>query len=217
MIAANSAGADPFTKIDILFVMEDGMNRKTFATAMAIAVGLSAPLWAGPGSVPRAHAATAETQVLAPDLTRDVQRSLNQKGYGVGAVDGVFGQSTRDAVARFQRDNSLPDTGQVDRQTLAALGITGLTARTETQKPTAPPGQPASTQMVQDVQHELQRLGYDPGRTDGVWGDRTRRALMEFQRDRHLATSGRIDEQTLAALEAGGARQQTGQLPPAPR
>lgn len=184
-----------------------------------------------------ASAAQAEQkqqeQALAPDLVRDIQRNLNAKGYNVGAVDGVYGDTTQAAIDKFQRDNALPGNGQINRQTLAALGITGLTAGTESQQrqqtaaaPPTPaplaatagaPGQKMSPDMVRNIQGELQRQGYNVGQADGKWGPRTRRALRQFQRDRQLAATGRLDERTLAALEAGGATPQTGQLPAQPR
>lgn len=56
---------------------------------------------------------------------RDVQAALNAKGYNAGPVDGQLGASTRDAIRRFQLASGLPQTGEPDRQTLAALGVRG--------------------------------------------------------------------------------------------
>ncbi|HTH16434.1 MAG TPA: peptidoglycan-binding domain-containing protein [Magnetospirillum sp.] len=182
------------------------MSRTVLAAAVALALSAAGLNVAGA----KEH---GQSQ-LAPDIVRDIQRSLNQKGYRAGSVDGVMGDSTRQAVAQFQHDNDLPGGGRIDQRTLAALGVTGVTARTEA--PTLiPPGQTVTPEMTAQVQGELQRLGYDVGRTDGVWGDSTSRALTEFQRDRNLARTGRIDRDTLAALEAGGVTQ-TGQVPQQP-
>jgi hypothetical protein len=54
--------------------------------------------------------------------------------------------------------------------------------------------------IVTSVQAELSRRGYDPGPVDGVIGSRTRDALAQFQSDRGLAITGRIDQPTLLAL-----------------
>lgn len=184
--------------------------------AIAAVAAVFALSIAGHGpTVPARAAEQAATGQLAPDIVRDIQRGLNQRGYGAGSVDGVFGESTRAAVAEFQRDNGLPGAGRVDERTLAALGVTGMAPEPETAV-AEPPGQTLSQDMVAEVQGELQRLGYDVGRADGIWGERTRRALTEFQRDRNLDATGRIDRRTLAALEAGGVTQ-TGELPRAPR
>ena len=58
-----------------------------------------------------------------PTLVRDVQQALNDKGYNAGAVDGQWGPATEDAVRRFQQATNLPQTGELERSTLAALGV----------------------------------------------------------------------------------------------
>lgn len=52
-----------------------------------------------------------------------VQSKLRQYGYYSGALDGVFGQETYDAVVWFQRRNHLVADGVVGAATAAALGI----------------------------------------------------------------------------------------------
>lgn len=53
-----------------------------------------------------------------------VQSRLRQYGYYSGALDGIFGQATYDAVVWFQRRNNLKADGVVGSATAAALGIT---------------------------------------------------------------------------------------------
>lgn len=53
-----------------------------------------------------------------------IQQKLKQYGYFSGAVDGVFGKQTYDAVVWFQRKNSLKVDGVVGESTAAALGVT---------------------------------------------------------------------------------------------
>ena len=57
------------------------------------------------------------------DKVRQVQQKLSQWGYYSGAVDGVFGQATYDAVVRFQQKNGLRADGLVGSATAAAMGI----------------------------------------------------------------------------------------------
>ena len=52
-----------------------------------------------------------------------VQRKLRQWGYYDGAVDGVFGQETYDAVVRFQRKNGLTADGVIGSATAEAMGL----------------------------------------------------------------------------------------------
>ena len=70
---------------------------------------------------------------LAPSRTPDtrsdswsvvqVQSALRQRGYEIGAADGILGPQTRDALRKFQEENQLQVSGEVDLQTLAALDI----------------------------------------------------------------------------------------------
>ena len=57
------------------------------------------------------------------ETVRRVQQKLKQWGYYTGAVDGVFGQGTYDAVIRFQQKNGLTADGVAGTATLAAMGI----------------------------------------------------------------------------------------------
>ena len=52
-----------------------------------------------------------------------VQEKLKQLGYDPGRADGILGKKTKTAVRHFQRDNGLPETGKLDEQTQAKLGI----------------------------------------------------------------------------------------------
>ena len=57
-----------------------------------------------------------------------VQRKLRQWGYYDGAVDGMFGQETYDAVVRFQRKNGLTADGVIGSATAEAMGLSVGTA-----------------------------------------------------------------------------------------
>ena len=53
----------------------------------------------------------------------EIQSRLKTWGYYNGAVDGIFGTQTRDAVIKFQKKNGLTPDGIVGIKTLTALGI----------------------------------------------------------------------------------------------
>lgn len=53
----------------------------------------------------------------------EIQKRLKNWGYYSGAVDGVFGSGTAEAVKKFQKKNGLQADGVVGSATLAALGI----------------------------------------------------------------------------------------------
>jgi len=56
-----------------------------------------------------------------------VQSELAKRGYYHGAIDGVLGDETEDAVARYQEDNDLSVTGTLTATTLQSLGLPQVT------------------------------------------------------------------------------------------
>jgi peptidoglycan hydrolase-like protein with peptidoglycan-binding domain len=80
---------------------------------------------------------------------------------------------------------------------------TGKTGGTVVQ-PT-PKAVPVTPALVRSAQQELDRRGYSPGPADGVLGPKTRAALRKFQADEKLPPTGRLDENTMAKLNVGGA------------
>ncbi|EKE76357.1 peptidoglycan-binding domain-containing protein [Oceanibaculum indicum] len=77
---------------------------------------------------------TAPKQVAGDPLTRDVQRELLRLGYYGGAIDGLYGPATRQAIERYQYDHGKSVTGNVGQDLLEELrgmkpgqvGTTGL-------------------------------------------------------------------------------------------
>lgn len=51
-----------------------------------------------------------------------LQQRLTAKGYGVGLIDGIFGNKTLEAVKAFQAENNLVVDGIVGKKTWLALG-----------------------------------------------------------------------------------------------
>jgi len=58
-------------------------------------------------------------------VVSSVQSQLAKLGYYRGAVDGVAGDETQAAIARYQQDNDLSVTGTVTAATLQSLGLAG--------------------------------------------------------------------------------------------
>lgn len=67
---------------------------------------------------------SAEQVNLQEDQIREMQSLLKDAGYEVGAVDGVIGQETEDAIRQFQNDNGLEASGSPNKETLRALAPT---------------------------------------------------------------------------------------------
>lgn len=58
------------------------------------------------------------------DDVKDLQAELQRRGYNIGkyGVDGKFGNDTKAAVKKFQKDNKLTQDGKVGKNTAHALG-----------------------------------------------------------------------------------------------
>jgi hypothetical protein len=52
-----------------------------------------------------------------------VQQDLARLGFYHGSIDGLYGRTTRDAVARYQTVRQLTVTGTLTAQTLRSLGL----------------------------------------------------------------------------------------------
>ncbi len=70
----------------------------------------------------QAQAATYR-QGSTGEQVRIIQTKLKNWGYYDGAVDGIFGSGTAEAVRYFQRKNGLTADGIVGPATLKALGM----------------------------------------------------------------------------------------------
>ena len=57
---------------------------------------------------------------------------------------------------------------------------------------------------VRKIQTKLKEYGYDPGSVDGIFGEKTRKAVIAFQRDNGLTQDGIAGPKTLAALGITG-------------
>ena len=64
-------------------------------------------------------------QSVANATVGAVQSELAQLGYYHGAIDGVVGDETQAALARYQQDHDLSVTGTLTTATLQSLGLPG--------------------------------------------------------------------------------------------
>lgn len=72
---------------------------------------------------------------------QQAQEQLKSAGLYRGSVDGVMGPETQTALMKFQREQGLPETAQLDQQTMQRLGGGSGTGATSpaTQRPASPP------------------------------------------------------------------------------
>ncbi len=57
--------------------------------------------------------------------------------------------------------------------------------------------------MTRMVQEALVEKGFDPGPVDGMWGSKTKLAVMQFQESNGLTPNGQIDGPTKNSLLSG--------------
>lgn len=134
-----------------------------------------------------------------PGLVLDLQQSLAERGYYDGAVDGLLGPRTQQAIREFEQAHGLKVTGEPSEALLARVlqarargDVTGSIA----------PEKPRPSTRVLAVQRVLARLGYGPVKLSGLPDAATRKAIERFERDRGLTKSGEIDDRLLKELAA---------------
>jgi len=89
------------------------------------AAGASSSMGSGKMSNP-AHAGSQggmASEEHNPQVVRSVQEALKQKGYDVGTIDGQLGPNTQGALRQFQQAQGISQSGNLDQQTLSALGV----------------------------------------------------------------------------------------------
>ncbi|MET0841013.1 MAG: peptidoglycan-binding domain-containing protein [Methyloceanibacter sp.] len=139
-------------------------------------------------------------------LVKAVQRELSARGFDLGEEDGKLSSKTRAAIATYERDHDLPETGLATDALLRHIllgeaatpsAATGsLTAQEELSG-----GNVEDKVVVKAVQQILADLGYEPGKADGTMGGATTRAISAFQRDRKVAATGRVTPALLDELK----------------
>jgi len=98
---------------------------------IAAVAALSLPVLTATNALAQDQRAAADVNMDAvPTLNsegvRKVQQALQRKGINAGPIDGVYGPLTKEAVRIFQDRYGIKATGEVNNQTLFALGEVDL-------------------------------------------------------------------------------------------
>ena len=153
------------------------------------------------------------TVVLKYDpLIQDAQRELLALGVYKGAVDGVNGQRTKQAIQDYQQLNGLPLTGEVSDDLLNHMRFTNkVQAASQFTGSVTTPGpqavqlaKPAQNLNIKKVQVALAGMGYDINKLDGLLNDETHSAILKYQMDNGLDMGGTVDAGLLEALKIAG-------------
>jgi N-acetylmuramoyl-L-alanine amidase len=113
-----------------------------------------------------------------------------------------YDTATEQAVRAFQQSRGLSTDGIVGEETWLALD--GARWRLGQRALYHGISDPFTGDDVLQLQERLLEMGYDPGRCDGVYGQRTARAVAQFQREVGLDPDGSCGPQTLNALRRLG-------------
>lgn len=132
------------------------------------------------------------------DAVRDVQRRLTGLGFDVTAVvPGSYDAVTEQAVREFQARRRLRVDGVCGAQTWSSLVEAGFRLGDRLLYLRAPM---LRGDDVADLQQRLGALGFDAGRTDGIFGPLAAEALARFQRNTGLPTDGICGPDSVSAL-----------------
>ena len=133
------------------------------------------------------------------DAVKTLQDKLNTLGYNSGNVDGIFGAKTYAAVTAFQKANGLGVDGIVGKLTWGKLyDATPVNVTPVTTQPMLRTG--SRGDAVRKLQELLNALGYDCGSVDGIFGSKTKAAVLAFQKANGLGADGIVGPLTWGKL-----------------
>ena len=133
------------------------------------------------------------TQTAVYNAVVRLQVELKNAGYAPGTADGNFGSKTRAALEKFQKDEGLEVTGEMNKATWAAMDRSSLGIRG---------GAAARTsEQIKRMQQALIGLGYLSDKADGAYGSRTREAVRQYQKAHGLTADGSAGSKTMTSLK----------------
>lgn len=151
----------------------------------------------------------------------ELQATLKLLGYYTGSVDGVYSESTAEAVSQFQEAAGLPVTGITDQNTWDRLLPPDETSSAQTDSKTAcvcpeptPDAESSSPQTVSlpilrlgmrgnaviGLQERLRSKGFLQGEADGIFGPKTQAAVKAVQEESQLKPDGVVGPETWIAI-----------------
>ncbi|MEX2550539.1 MAG: N-acetylmuramoyl-L-alanine amidase [Nitriliruptoraceae bacterium] len=133
---------------------------------------------------------------VGPEV-EDVQRRLGALGLACSEDPGVFDRTTEAAVRTFQQRRGLIADGIVGRETWQALVGASFQLGDRMLYVTQPM---MHGDDIRDLQRRLNRLGFDCGYDDGLYGPQTVAAVREFQLNTGLLVDGIVGHETIDHL-----------------
>jgi peptidoglycan hydrolase-like protein with peptidoglycan-binding domain len=154
-----------------------------------------------PNPQPRPNDAPARNMT---DLVQNIQRELSVRGYYNGAVDGVQGPRTEQAIRDFQKgkgQNTLEPSDDLLSQ-IRRIPVKGEIKGDITGSINAPLEGERKSLRILSLQRALSRLGYGPVRVSGTFGPDTKEAIERFEKDWMMPVTGLMSENLFTKLAA---------------
>lgn len=155
-----------------------------------------------PNPQPRPNDAPARS---VTDLIQNIQRELSVRGYYNGAVDGVPGPRTEQAIRDFQKgktgQNTLEPSDELLKQ-IRRVPVKSEIRSDITGSINAPLEGDRKSLRVLSLQQALARLGYGPVRMSGTFGPDTKEAIERFEKDWMMPVTGLMSDNLFTKLAA---------------
>ena len=120
-----------------------------------------------------------------------------------GALDGKMGQQTRSSIEAFQGKYNMVVTGKIDTKTFAEIKKQlALQARNKSSLNKKNAGTKAEniSYDIKKIQVLLNNAGFYKDKIDGRMGQKTVKAIKEFQKSKNLKQSGVVNARTWEEL-----------------
>jgi len=130
---------------------------------------------------------------------KNLQKALQKLGYDLEA-DGIYGKNTTRAVRRFQKKNQLTVDGDAGPETIDQLKKKIIAS--DLAAPAVGIADKKGKE-VKSLQRALISLGYSVGASgaDGIYGNKTAKAVRKFQKDNDLVADGDAGPRTISLIQ----------------
>jgi peptidoglycan hydrolase-like protein with peptidoglycan-binding domain len=140
---------------------------------------------------------------VSPLHVAHIQHLLREQGHYAGAIDGTWGLETARAANKYREAHGLDASEGLDIALLRTLNRQGtVVPKSAFDVSTRVDGVPllAGPVAIRALQRVLADDGHEAGAVDGIWGENTRQAVRQFQKEHNLERTGTLTIPTLAAL-----------------